>query len=74
MDETAEIFVSLLSEQVDVRRPVNAIHVRDNVYVIADQPYNCEIETWQFEPGEEVICESVDSSDGRILAAVRREL
>lgn len=72
MSETTEIFVSLLNEQVDVRRPVQAIHIHNNVYKIADQPYERELETWQFEPGDEVVCELVESSDGRILAATRR--
>ena len=72
MNETAEIFVSLLGEKVDVRRPVQAIRVHNHVYKIADQPYDRELETWQFEPGDEVVCELVESSDGQILAAIRR--
>jgi hypothetical protein len=67
-----EIFVSLLDEQVDVRRPVQAERVHDDVYKITDQPYNREIETWQFEPGDEVVCQLVESSGGQILAATRR--
>lgn len=67
-----EIFVSLLDEAVDVWRPVRAERLHDNVYRIVDQPYNREIETWQFEPGVEVVCELIESRDGRILAATRR--
>ncbi len=66
-----EIFVSLLDEAVDVWRPVQAEHLYDNVYKITDQPYDREVETWQFEPGDEVVCELIESSDGRILAATR---
>jgi hypothetical protein len=72
MSSRTEIFVSLLDEQIDVRRPVQAEHVHDNVYTITDQPYDRQVETWQFEPGEEVVCELVDSNEGRILAAMRR--
>jgi hypothetical protein len=72
MSETIEIFVSLLDEQVDVRRPIQAIHLGNNVYRITNQPYERELETWQFEPGDEVVCELVESSDGQILAAIRR--
>jgi hypothetical protein len=69
MRDTAEIFVSLLDERVDVWRPVQAERLHGNVYRIVDEPYNREIETWQFEPGDEVVCEPIELSDGRILAA-----
>lgn len=72
MSSPTEVFVSLLDERVDVRRPVQAEHIHDDVYKIADQPYVREVETWQFEPGDEVVCELIDSNEGRILAAVRR--
>jgi hypothetical protein len=72
MSRPTEIFVSLLDEQVDVRRPVRAEHVYDDVYKITDQPYDNEVETWQFEPGDEVVCELIDSNEGRILVAMRR--
>jgi hypothetical protein len=67
-----EIFVYLPDEQVDVWRPVQAEHLRENVYKIVEQPHDEEDETWQFEPGDEVVCELIDSSEGRILAAMRR--
>lgn len=67
---TAEIFVSLLGEGVDVWRPVHAEHLYGNVYRIISQPYDRQVESWQFEPGDEVVCKLVDSSDGNILAAV----
>jgi hypothetical protein len=72
MSGPTEIFVSLLGEQVDVRRPVRAEYVHDDVYKITDQPYDREVETWQFEPGDEVVCELIESDEGRILAAIRR--
>ena len=72
MSKTETIFVSLLDEGVDVWRPVHAVHVRDNLYRILDQAYDRDLETWQFVPGDEVICDMIASSDGRILAAVRK--
>jgi len=72
VSDLTEIFVSLLDEQVDVWRPVQAEHLRENVYKIVEQPYDEEDETWQFEPGDEVVCELIESSDGRILAATGR--
>jgi hypothetical protein len=38
---------------------------------IVDQPYNHEIERWEFEPGDQVVCELIDPNDGRILTATR---
>ena len=70
MSVTREVFVSLLDEGVDVWRPVKAEHVHNAVYRIAVQPYDPEIETWQFVPGDEVVCGMVESSDGQIFAAV----
>jgi hypothetical protein len=69
----SQIFVSLMDEGVDVWRPVQAEQLHDNVYRIAEQPYDRDLETWQFEPGYEVICEVIDASEGPILAAVRVE-
>jgi hypothetical protein len=66
-----QIFVRLLDENVDVWRPVHAEHISGNRYRIADQPYDRHVEAWQFEPGQTVHCEMVDSDDGRILAATR---
>ncbi len=74
MSATDEIYVGLLDEGVDVWRPVKAEHVSGNVYRIVSQPYDREIESWQFEPGDDVVCELIESSEGRILAAIRKAL
>lgn len=68
---TDEIFVSLLDEAVDVWRPVRAKHLQGSVYRILEQPYDRNVEVWRFGPGDKVVCELIDSSDGRILAATR---
>lgn len=67
-----EIFVGLVGEGIDVWRPVHAEHLHDNIYRITDQPYDRAVETWEFEPGDEVACELIASSGGRILAATSR--
>jgi hypothetical protein len=64
-----EIFVRLPDEAVDVWRPVLAESLGDERYRILDQPYDHEDERWEFEPGDEVVCELIDSSEERILAA-----
>ena len=66
-----QIYVALLNEGTEVRRPVKAVKLYENVYRIVEQPYDREDETWQFKPGYEVVCELIDSSDGKILAAMR---
>ena len=50
MSGEVQIYVGLLDEGVEVWRPVQTEHVYGNVYRILDQPYDREIEAWQFEP------------------------
>ena len=38
---------------------------------IFNQPYDRDFGHWEFEPGDRVVCEPVDTSEGRVLAAVR---
>ena len=71
MSGITTIFLNLSDENVDVRRPVQAQHIDGDVYLILNQPYDRDIERWQFEPGDRVVCESVVTSEGRVLAAVR---
>lgn len=68
------IYVRLLGEGVDVWRPVEAERLGGNRYLILSQPYEREIETWEFVPGEEVVCELIKASDGPILAATTRAI
>lgn len=69
MSRSDEIFVALVGEGVDVWRPVRAEHLHGDVYRITDQPYAREIEVWQFEPGDEVVCQTVVLSEGPVLVA-----
>lgn len=71
---TKVIFVSLLDEGVDTWRPVQAEHLRGSVYRILEQPYDRDVEIWQFEPGDMVVCELIDSDSGGFLAASNRAL
>jgi hypothetical protein len=72
MSQGVKIYVSLLDEGVDVWRPVQAERLHGNHYRIINQSYDRAMETWQFVPGDEVICEMVKTSDGLILAATRK--
>jgi hypothetical protein len=49
-----------------------AIRLHDDIYRIVEQPYDREVETWQYAPGEEVVGEMIEASEGRILAATKR--
>ena len=72
MSRNEQIYVALLGEGVDVWRPVQAEHLHNNVYRILNQPYDRATESWQFEPGDQVLCEQVESSEGIILAATQK--
>jgi hypothetical protein len=72
MSEQVEIFIPLLDENVDVWRPVKAVLLFDNVYRIADQSYDHETESWEYEPGTEVVCEAKPTKDGQALVAVMK--
>ncbi len=70
--DVEEIYVYLLDENVDVWRPVKARKIEQGVYRISEQAYDPDVEKWEFQPGETVICEYVDTREGRILAAVKK--
>jgi len=67
-----EIYVYLIGENVDVWRPVKAEKIQEAIYRILEQPYDRDSEKWEFEPGETVICEYVNSEEGKILAARKK--
>jgi hypothetical protein len=70
--ETAQIYMALPDEVVPVWRPIRPVRLHDDVYRIVDQAYDRELERWQFEPGEQVLCEHIETEDGTILAATTR--
>jgi len=72
VSRVVQIYVRLLDEGVDVWRPVQAEHLGGSVFRIICQPYDRKVESWQFEPGDEVFCEQIESNEGRILAATRK--
>ena len=67
-----EIYVFLIGEKVDVWRPVKAEKIQEGIYRILEQPYNRDVERWEFEPGDTVICEYVNSEEGKILSATKK--
>jgi len=67
------IYVYLLSEGTDVWRPVNAVHLYENLYRITSP--KIEDEQWQFESGDLVRCKEKSSETNEpFLAAFERVL
>ena len=64
MKEPIRIYVALLDEGTGVWRPVEAIHVRDDLYQITSQNLNPKNERWQFSSGDVVRCQSSVFGDG----------
>jgi len=64
VSEAVEVFVNLLDDGVHVWRPVQAERLHGDVYRIMDQPYDREIETWQFASGGAVVCGATHHHEG----------
>ncbi len=67
--EHETIYVALLDEGIDVWRPVAARKVATDAYLILDQNYDREVETWQFEPGTVVRCRKERRNGREVLIA-----
>lgn len=68
-DDFEMIHVALVDEDVAVWRPVKARRIGGNVYVICDQPVPAS-EVWQFVPGDAVLSEVRETSQGRYRVAI----
>ena len=66
------IYVYLLDEGTDVWRPVDAIHIKDDIYQINPERAIPETETWQFLPGDIVRCEEKQLLKGKHLVAIEK--
>jgi hypothetical protein len=67
--EQSLIYVSLLGENVDCWRPVDALRLRDDTFTILGSM--SEDEVWEFPPGSRVHCEIRPLSGGPVQCAVR---
>jgi hypothetical protein len=52
--------------------PVEAELFDADVYRILEQPYDRDIETWEYVPGDLVVAERVPAHGGTMLGATRR--
>ena len=71
----ATVYVALLDEGVDVWRPVQAEHVRGDLYRLAGKPTDDEV--WPFAVGDVVRCQmrTLSGDEGRrepVLVAYER--
>lgn len=71
MSCTVQIYIGLRNEGIDVWRPVLAERIGIGMYRVLKQEYDSSVESWQFEPGDEVFCEEVDTPKGSLLVATR---
>ncbi|KAA3613517.1 MAG: hypothetical protein DWQ01_03055 [Planctomycetota bacterium] len=70
MSTLVQIYVRLLDEAVDVWRPVQAKFVSGDVFYLVEQEYDRDIESWEFEPGDHVLCKFIRlSENGEIIFA-----
>jgi hypothetical protein len=60
---------ALLNEGVDVWRPVAARRISGDTYLIADQDYDRDAETWKLEPGTAARCRKEQREGRQILVA-----
>jgi len=70
MTDRTRIYVALLDEGVDVWRPVESEQVAEDCFLIIEQPYDRDIEFWEFEPGSVVRVRRLTLSEGECLVAV----
>ena len=61
-----------LDEGTEVWRPVDATHIKGNIYQIKPESIIPETETWEFLPGDIVSCEEKRLSKGNCIVAVEK--
>lgn len=67
--ERTTIYVALMNEGIDVWRPVEARRIAPDAFLILDQDYDPQVETWQFQPGTTVRCRKERRNGRQILIA-----
>ena len=66
-----KIFVYLLQEGTDARRPTEAVSTGDGLFKILPTPdYDLEGEIWEFPPGSIVRSETRQGDSGEYIVAV----
>ena len=65
MKKIVQIYVQLLNESTEVWRPVEAMKLGKNLFKIISPNPEPDIEKWQFNKGDQVLCENKVFSDGK---------
>jgi hypothetical protein len=71
MTDRATVYVPLLNEEIEVWRPVEARRLSADTYLILDQKYDRDVETWAFEPGTVVECRTRQENGWEISVATK---
>jgi hypothetical protein len=69
MTDRATIYVPLIDEGVEVWRPVQSRRLSADTYLILNQEYDRNLESWAFEPGTVVRCQARKLNGQEILVA-----
>jgi hypothetical protein len=65
MKRIVQIYVLLLNESTEVWRPVEALKLGKNLFMIISPNPEPDIEQWQFNKNDRVLCISKTFSDGK---------
>ena len=65
MNKIVQIYVLLLNESTEIWRPVEALKLGKNFYQIISPNPEPDVEKWQFNKGEKVLCSQKTFSDGK---------
>ena len=65
MSKIVQIYVLLLNEESEVWRPVEALKLGKNFCQIISPNPEPDVEKWQFNKGDKVLCSQKTFSDGK---------
>jgi len=68
------IYVELRDEGTPVWRPVEAVHVADDLYRIVQANAQPDDESWQFEKGSLVRCKSKRTQEGDLILVAQEQI
>lgn len=69
-----KIYVELQGEGTPVWRPVEATHVRDDLYRIVQANEQPDDESWQFGKDSHVRCKSKRTQEGDVILVAREQV
>uniref|UniRef100_B0SXZ6 Uncharacterized protein n=1 Tax=Caulobacter sp. (strain K31) TaxID=366602 RepID=B0SXZ6_CAUSK len=70
MIERTAVYVGLVGEGTDVWRPTSAYRLTETVYVLSNENFDADTETWAVAPGSLVTVTNQQTRTGLIPVAV----